>query len=106
MGMPWYAHVTSLFCELHWLSVCSVVVITYKPLHGIRPGYLCDCLFSMVSAWLVGARRIGMLQSLQLNNVIDQDPSGMLILSWCQPYGMRFSLKIYAVLPCWHSIQL
>lgn len=44
-GAPSMAHITSLFCERHWLPVCfrvqfKVLIITYKSLQDMSPSYL------------------------------------------------------------------
>lgn len=67
------------FRELHWLPVCfwvrfKVLVIPCKNFHGIGPGYLRDCLSSMVSAWLIWIDRVGIFWSFWLNNAIYQKP--------------------------------
>lgn len=48
-GAPRVAHVTLLFCELHWLLACfqvqlKILVITFKGLHAMGPGDLRNCL--------------------------------------------------------------
>lgn len=59
-------HITPLFHELHWLPVFfwvkfNVLVLSFKALHGIRPGYLRDCLFPFISVHSIRLIRRGIL---------------------------------------------
>ncbi|XP_058024855.1 uncharacterized protein LOC131191095 [Ahaetulla prasina] len=54
-GAPRSSHVTPLLRRLHWLPVVfrmcfKVLVITFKALHGIGPGYLWDRLLPSVTS--------------------------------------------------------
>lgn len=57
------AHVTPLFCDLHWFQVqFKVLIITFKVLHGLGPGYFRDHLSPVVSAHPIQSGRMGMPQ--------------------------------------------
>ena len=68
LGAPRRAHITPLLCELHWLPVCfwvqfKVLVITFKALHGMGPGYLKDRLVPIRSTCPTQACKEGMLRT-------------------------------------------
>ncbi|KAK9395419.1 hypothetical protein NXF25_018780 [Crotalus adamanteus] len=67
VGAPRYAHVSPILRELHWLPVglrmqFKVLVITFKALHGIGPGYLQDRILPHSSQRPVRSHRLGLLQ--------------------------------------------
>ena len=46
-GTPCYSHITWVLHALHWLPVSfrivfKIAVITFKTIHGMAPGYVCD----------------------------------------------------------------
>ena len=46
-GTPRYSHITPILHTLHWLPVSfriifKIAVITFKAIHGMAPGYVCD----------------------------------------------------------------
>ena len=68
LGAPRVAHVTPLLRELHWVPVCfwvqfKVLVITFKALHGMGPGYLSNHLFPITSTHPTQSCREGMLRT-------------------------------------------
>lgn len=100
MGMSFYAHVTPLLCELHWLPISFWVqfkeqMITYNALHGIGPGYLKDCLSPNVYVQLMRSSRVGTV-SHQLNSVIFYDSEGALPLLWHLPSAMVPHRDLYS----------
>lgn len=76
-----------------WLPVClwmqlKMLVITYKILHGIGPGYL--LLVSTISAWSIQSCRVLAVQFLQLNSAIYQDSGNMPSLWQMGPIKLLF----------------
>lgn len=66
LGIRRMAHVTPLLRELHWLPVClwvqlKVLVISFKALHVMDPGYLKNHLIPLGLACPTSAGRGGML---------------------------------------------
>uniref|UniRef100_A0A8C6XMC9 Reverse transcriptase domain-containing protein n=1 Tax=Naja naja TaxID=35670 RepID=A0A8C6XMC9_NAJNA len=70
MGVSWYTHVMPLLRELHWLPVAlrvrfKVLVLTFKVLHGLGPGYLREHLLLTSNADRpVRVHRLGLLRVL------------------------------------------
>ncbi|KAK9394532.1 hypothetical protein NXF25_015060 [Crotalus adamanteus] len=67
VGTQRCAHVSPILRELHWLPVglrtqFKVLVITFKALHGIGPGYLQDRILPHSSQRPVRSHRLGLLQ--------------------------------------------
>lgn len=59
----------TIICELHWLPVClwvqlKVLVIIFKALHVLGPGYLKNCLFPVVSTCPIHSGRKGIDQRM------------------------------------------
>lgn len=59
---PIRAQITSLLCDLHWLSVCfwvqlKMLVFTFKALHVMGPGYLWNHCFLITSHHLIRSRQ-------------------------------------------------
>uniref|UniRef100_A0A8D0BC31 Reverse transcriptase domain-containing protein n=1 Tax=Salvator merianae TaxID=96440 RepID=A0A8D0BC31_SALMN len=80
-GLPRYASVSPTLRELHWLPVSlrtqfKVLVVTYKALHGLGPGYLRDRLLPHVSQRPVRSHRVGLLQVPSANQCRLAGPRG------------------------------
>lgn len=93
-GQPWYAQVTLLLHELHWLPNCfqvwlKVLVTTYKSYkaNGLVTWGTTHCIPLYLSNWFDLAG-LGCCGFHWLNNVIFQDPRSLLSLLQCLLSGM------------------
>lgn len=92
LGVQRRAHITPLFCELHWIPVCywvqlKVLVMTYKALHCIGPGFLQNQLCPITLAHPTQSGMEGILQTRQLKNFewwdLGREPPLPLLSPYC-----------------------